>query len=388
MNRFMISGKKRVERARGGTLAMALGVTVGMAALTASQATPNAAQASSPRLTTNQSYVEKVTRMTSLDVKKPMSVFEFVHRSLPNKVTVYPSENYYYFSFMHQGQEYVGNLRLDIADRDKGLVHFAYFKKYTEWQRGADPTYGLLSKADGVTIKKAGRLAYDISFKKRNVRFELIDLSKTKPPKAAVSKDESYLGPVFDESGIQFYLIFNKRLKVFHYVLNEAVPIGETLMQSEVSKHIQIGRRTGFAYYMDPFVKRKVLIGVHAANSRVNNYFDGPFDQLPDNFIKGDALRNAIELAEPGLKGKIDRLGNSPDGATRYFIGPYMHYEDEYQMSAVSQCMDDKTVTRRDYALCFVIEQEDDETLEANQPDDMPVGAEQGLASRSNAAKP
>ena len=26
----------------------------------------------------------------------------------------------------------------------------------------------------------------------------------------------------------------------------------------------------------------------------VNNYFDGPFDQLPDNFIKGNALRNAF----------------------------------------------------------------------------------------------
>ncbi len=335
------------------------------------QASPNASQAPQPKLTTNQSYVETVTRTTALEIEKPMSVFAFVHQSLPDKVTVYPSENYYYFSFVHQGEEFAGNLRLDIADRDNGLVHFAYFKKYTEWHRGADPTYGLLGKADGVTVKKTGPLAYEIAFKDKIVRFDLLDLSKTEPPKEAVAEGESYLGPVFDESGIQFYLMFNKRLKVFHYVLNEAVPVGERLMQSAVSKHIKIGRRTGFAYYTDPFAKRKVLIGVHASSSRVNNYFDGPFDQLPDNFIKGNALRDAILAAEPELKGKIDRLGNSPDGATRYFIGPYMHYEDEYQLSAISQCMDDKTVTRADYALCFVVDQGSDETAtNGEQPDD------------------
>jgi hypothetical protein len=36
------------------------------------------------------------------------------------------------------------------------------------------------------------------------------------------------------------------------------------------------------------------MIGAFEGNMRANNYFDGPFDQLPDNFIEGEALRAAI----------------------------------------------------------------------------------------------
>ena len=51
---------------------------------------------------------------------------------------------------------------------------------------------------------------------------------------------------------------------------------------------------------------------------RANNYFDGPFDQLPDNFIEGEALREAILAVRPQLKGEIDRFGASPDGSIRF----------------------------------------------------------------------
>ena len=59
----------------------------------------------------------------------------------------------------------------------------------------------------------------------------------------------------------------------------------------------------------------------------MNNYFDGPFDQLPDNFIEGETLRNAILEIDPKLKGKIDRFGGSPDGEIRYMIAPYKLYK-------------------------------------------------------------
>jgi hypothetical protein len=32
------------------------------------------------------------------------------------------------------------------------------------------------------------------------------------------------------------------------------------------------------------------MIGAFEGNMRANNYFDGPFDQLPDNFIEGETL--------------------------------------------------------------------------------------------------
>src|SRR5262245_32554469 len=62
-----------------------------------------------PRLTTNQAYVEELARAIALDVADPMAVFAFVLDSLPDRVKVYPTENYFYFTFIHQGVPYAGN---------------------------------------------------------------------------------------------------------------------------------------------------------------------------------------------------------------------------------------------------------------------------------------
>ena len=46
---------------------------------------------------------------------------------------VYPTENYYYFGFMHNGIRYAGNIRLDASNRDDGKVIFAYFEDTAQW---------------------------------------------------------------------------------------------------------------------------------------------------------------------------------------------------------------------------------------------------------------
>jgi hypothetical protein len=121
--------------------------------------------------------------------------------------------------------------------------------------------------------------------------------------------DETFLGPVFDESGIRFFLLFNSRLKLFHF-FSTRPRRSPTSSPRQGSEPIQIGKRTGFAFY--PFDGRKILVGVDERQSRLNTYLDGPFDQLPENFIDGEALREAILAADPSVKGKIDRLGNFP----------------------------------------------------------------------------
>ena len=87
-----------------------------------------------PKLTTHQSYMEEVMRPASLDVKDPMAVFGFVLNSLPDTVKVYPTENYYYFTFMLNGSPYAGNIRLDANDRDQGKVQFAYYEQTSGWR--------------------------------------------------------------------------------------------------------------------------------------------------------------------------------------------------------------------------------------------------------------
>ena len=167
-----------------------------------------------------------------------------------------------------------------------------------------------------------------------------------------IHADEKFLGPVFDESGIRFFLVFNTRLKLFHYILDETVPVADQFTASK-GDPVQIGKRTGFAIYA--FEGRKIMVGASARQSRLNTYFDGPFDQLPENFIEGDALRDAILAAEPAVKGKIDRLGIFADGSGRYLIHPYLLYRETGDLAVFSRCLASKAVAPSDRAACFVI---------------------------------
>src|SRR5438309_10707893 len=75
-----------------------------VAAATAAMTVPPAARADDvPRLNTNQTYQEEAARRTALDPSDPMAVFAFVIEGLPDRVKVYPTENYYYFSFLRNG---------------------------------------------------------------------------------------------------------------------------------------------------------------------------------------------------------------------------------------------------------------------------------------------
>ena len=124
---------------------------------------------------------------------------------------------------------------------------------------------------------------------------------------------------------------------------------------------ILIGKRTGFAFYRDHKLNRKILIGVFEGNSRVNNYYDGPFDQLPDNFLDGNSLHDAILDVAPYLKGRIDRFGSSFDGETRYMVAPYTQYSVEEDLMMFHRCATSKDVPADQYHLCFVYDESEDD---------------------------
>jgi len=334
----------------------ALAILVGLAGA----AIPSAAAQTEtvPRLYTNEAYAEDSLRATTLAIRDPIAVFTFVLSNLPDRVKVYPTENYYYFYFFHGHIRYAGNIRLDVTDRDEGKVHFAYYEDLTEWKYRDDPiNHIVLDHAKGVSVEKLTPFLYRVSYGGKTVEFELNDLSKVRPPAGALGPDEVYLGPVFDDSAIRFFLVFNRRLKLFHYILDETVEVADQFARTAATDRILIGKRTGFAYYRDRRLDRKILIGVFEGNSEVNNYFDGPFDQLPDNFIEGEALRDAILAVEPDLAGKIDRLGIWPGGHDRYLIAPYRHYRTEEDLLVFNSCATDKRVAATRYYECFVFEE-------------------------------
>ena len=330
-----------------------------MAALAAGLGGALAQQPGPPELKTHQSYMEEVLRRSTLDVKDPMAVFAFVLNSLPDTVKVYPTENYYYFTFMLNGAQYAGNIRLDASDRDQGKVQFDYYEQTNGWRDDTPGEFRTLDAAQGVKLEKLESLRYRLSYKDKSVVFELNDLSGVKPPSGALSPHETFIGPVFDDSGVRFFLVYNAALNNFLYILDETVPVADGFFAVEGHDRVLVGKRTGFVFYRDHRLDRKIMIGAYFENVRVNNYLDGPFDQLPDNFIAGETLRNAILKVQPNLKGKIDRFGGAEGGELRYTISPYLMYKELSEFDRADRCAHQHRGAEAAYYRCFVFYSEE-----------------------------
>ena len=321
-------------------------------------ATAAAQQPPAPQLHTHQSYMEQVLQPTTLDVADPMKVFAFVFNSLPDRVKVYPTENYYYFTFTHNGVDYAGNIRLSAGDRDKGKVQFAYYEQMSGWLDETPGFFQALDASNGVKLEKLERFVYRLTYGGKSVIFELNDLSRVKPPADALAPEETFIGPVFDDSGVRFFLVYNTAVKNFLYILDETVNVTDDFVAGPRGDRILVGKRTGFVFYRDRRRDRKILIGVYGENVDVNNYFDGPFDQLPDNFIEGETLRDAILKVQPNLKGKIDRLGGTADGEMRYSIGAYLIYRELREFDRVDRCAGRSHISEAAYYGCFILNHE------------------------------
>lgn len=231
-----------------------------------------------------------------------------------------------------------GNLRLDARDRDQGVIHIGYFR-FDESGRTQDRVGQNkdLTAADGVTVERRAPFEYAVTHGGRTVRFLLNDLGMKPPRPGTLQEDEAFVGPVFDESGLRFFLVFDRRERHFFYVLDEERRVPERF--EPLNDTVVIGRRTGFAFYDDRERKRKILVAVHGNNSGRNNYYDGPFDQLPDNFVEQTGIQQFIEAAYPEAKGMVDRFGvylNQP--GARLVIMPYIQYKEDKELDFVVEC--------------------------------------------------
>lgn len=328
----------------------------GALALSVVSATVHGAEG--PRVDTNQTYLEELKQTSDVDIADPLAIFAIVFASLPASLRVYPTENYYYFNFVHNGRPFHGNFRFDPRTRDQGKVEFGYFQGLSQWQdNDGIEGFVVLDGSHGVQVERVERFVYRVSYKNKSVAFALNDLTDVKPPATALGPDDKFLGPIFDESGIGFFLVFNARLKAFHFILDETVTVTDAFYAAKRTDRIVIGRRTGFAFYRDHRIERKILIGAFEGNSRVNNWFDGPFDQLPENFIAGEELREAIIAADPSAKGQIDRLGHYTNEEGRYLINPYMLYKRESDLLRIHACATARE-KRPNYHRCFVVSNE------------------------------
>lgn len=262
-------------------------------------------------LSTHQKWTEGVYSK-AVDLRDIDAVFWAIFSQLPDEVVVYPSENYYYFIAGIDGHQIWGNMRLPAGRRELGELSFAYF----EYDEFAYVRGNMFSRAkmytanDGMTIKEVDKFTYIVTYNKKSVTFNLLRLPQDPPRLFRLVQDEVFVMRTFDESGYQFFLLFNEAKRYFFWVLNEENGVPDTLDLMAGTSDILRGRRSGFVFWEDQRNDgRKVLVSVRQQSVERNDYFDGPFDQLADNYADETHISEFIVKAAPSLEGIIDKYG-------------------------------------------------------------------------------
>ncbi len=288
-------------------------------------------------VTTNQSMIESLNMQDDLNIEDIDEVFEFVLRNTEPEIVVYPSEGYYYFKFYFRGNEIKGNIRFGSEGRDKGVLSFVYYYNISGQER-----------SNFKTITKAYRPAENYRLELISVNHYLLqfrDVSKKVTINQLVA-DKNFVAtlesyglelniPMMDESGIRFYLSYHTKARQFYYIND---------MKSDYESYysykgkLQVGARSEFVYY--PLADDAlVLVGVSLKNIFKNNFFDGPFDQLPDAAISKVNFKEFLIKAEPELAGKISNQGFIfSETGNRVAIANYIEYQKLTDLNALVLC--------------------------------------------------
>jgi hypothetical protein len=265
-------------------------------------------------------------------------MLELLLSRMRKDVTVYPTENYYYFRVYADGKELAGNILLSRDKIDHGTLSLNYYQVTGDGTSGEKLEYGhAYSSADGLVVTNLGNGVYRIRYRSKEVRFHLNSLPPEKPGNLRLARGEAYLGPIYDESGIRFALLFDAPEQHFIYVLDPTEPPSDELYQ--LNDEVVVGRRTGFAFYVDKKYDRKLLTAVNSAAVRQNTYYDGPFDQLPYNYADQIDMKKYLEAAFPVVRRKIDKYGNFVDyKGNNVGVFSYREYNDLAQLKYINDC--------------------------------------------------
>lgn len=287
----------------------------------------------------------------ALDLTNAQAVFQAVFSRLPDHVFVFPTENYFYWQLRSGGREIRGNLRLASGQREKGLLSFAA-AEYIDFPEdlAPDPSLTLIktfTADDGVIVSCSNAFSCAVTAFGRTVQFSFSQLPQEAPTKFKLAPGEKLIERTWDESGLQFFLLLDESHGDFLWVLNEEFTHPEHF--AEIAENGVLGRRTGFAFWIDAACqKRKVLAGVRQLSVVRNDYYDGPFDQLADNYAASRPLRVSVESALPEYRGRIDLYGYILDAPkpSRVALTNYFRYRDLTEMKSFLQTLSQSTEPR------------------------------------------
>jgi hypothetical protein len=205
---------------------------------------------------------------------------------------------------------------------------------------GRDKTISVrLGRRQGLYMIGLGQHASLVCYHLKPVVFVLNPMVVASPIHARLSAGETVAASVFDESGLQFHLVFQQQPAHLFWILNQDLRVTEDF--DHVANDLVIGRRTRFAFYVDQPNNRWVLVGVDRRNSLENTWYDGPFDQLPNEAIAGKppGLRKYFERVYPGVRGQIDDYGRYrllPDSDVA--VMPWTLYDNVKDLAFIEKC--------------------------------------------------
>jgi len=288
------------------------------------------AKKNTSKIILNQKYIEEINESNNyIDIKNHLAIFENVFNLLPNEVTIYPSENYYYFEFINDGISYQGNIGLFKDELKNNSINFGYYTKSGHIFDDMSDIfeYYSLGEKDGLIVKQIDSYTNSIQYKNKTVFFKSFQFDLEKNKQLKLTENEILIAPTFDESGTAFYLIYNEKMNLFYWILNEHTKFQEKL--NTYNEDLYYSKRTDFVYYNDKEYDRKILVGVNYYNIRKNNWFDGPFDQMPDNIIEnGNAkVLPYLQKVFPEEASNFDKYGNFlNDESSRIALSNYQTY--------------------------------------------------------------
>lgn len=253
----------------------------------------------------------------------PDSVLRYVLSELVGDVAVvYPSERYFYYRFP-LGERFIsGNIR--FSEVESGEISVGYFDEYSQHEFNVG-TY--TNESDGVSIvfdEPTGEIILGIDGGIHRFR---LDRRALEDPAFELLEGERHISGLLDESGYFLHLMYWPPDRALYYVLNDTKPLPESLHRAVTPRghEVWFGEESRFCFYQHPRSGRIILVGVATRNIQENNWFDGPFDQVPPHLPIGDIIRTAYPYVEDA--GGIDDHGNflKRDG-TRIAISPYQKY--------------------------------------------------------------
>lgn len=291
-------------------------------------------------LNTNEHMINELHLENKLDINNVDEVFEYVLSQTDDTLTIYPSEGYYYFNFYHQGNVIKGNLLVGHKLRQQGTLSFIYFYDIAGKERGEFKTHHKLYKTSDIfSLKKTMPDLYQLTFKKikKNIKINQLVTNHSFIKTLEQHGFEVNL-PMMDESGVQFYLAFHPSTNNFYYI-NDLSRDDE--FYYTFGDALKVGARTQFVYL--PMDKFAILVGVNANNIYKNNYYDGPFDQLPDEALEGIDYKSYLYRVNPSWRGQVYDDGYFiKDSNERVALTNYFEYLSLDELKKIQPCVSDK----------------------------------------------